>query len=219
MLEIINEQFTPMDKKIITSDWENELKSLKKHKTLYLYNRIGPLIVGVYLKIGRLNTYYVPIYYVHNLCREFPAVTMTLQIEERMISIENHNNMYISAVETLSNKAFIPMDGDLTIDNIIAGYKKYFLAPDVTTFNEYEDLALVCGWTKDVNKTEYALDLVYKNLKSWPEERYFYQYNGFENWFSFLEQRVWQGDELRHIAQVELQKHKLEKVPERKIIY
>lgn len=218
MLENISEQFSTLDKKIVTADWERKLKFLKKYKNMYLYNRIGPLIIGVYLKMGRTNTYYTPIYYVHNLCREFPQIMLTMCIEGKMISIKNHNEMYVSVAELLTNQAFIPMGGDLTIDNIISGYERYFRDPDISSFVEYEDLALICGWTKNVDKIEYALDIVHKSLKSWPEERYFSQYGGFENWFSHLEREVWAGDVLNDICEAELLKHKLTKVPERKII-
>lgn len=218
MLEEISGQYTTKDKKIITNDWEAVLKPLKKYKNLYINNRIGPLVVGIYLKMGRLNTFYTPIYYVHNLCRTFPCLTLTLSIEGKMILHEKHNQMYVSEAESLVQQAYIAIDGNLSIDEIIAGYERYFISPNMTSYAEYEDLALICGWTKDKNKIEYALDLIYKKLKMWSEERYFAEDNGFENWFKGLEKKVWNGNELNSIVETELIKHKLEKTPERKIL-
>lgn len=218
MLEEFNEQYTTKDKKNITSDWEGTLTSLKRYKNLDIINRVGPLVVGIYLKMGRQNDYYTPIYYVHNLCREFPCLTSTLNIKGKMITPENHNQMHIAEAENLAQRAYIPIEGDLCIDEIIAGYERYFRAPNLTSYMEYEDLALICGWVKDANRIEYVLKLIRKQLKFWPEERYFVEDGGFEKWFGNLEQKVWNSNELSTIVEAELIKHKLMKIPERKIL-
>ncbi len=220
MLKEISGQYTTKDKRIIIKDWEDTLKPLKKYKNLSINNRVGPLVVGIYLKMGRTSAFYTPIYYVHNLCRVFPpqALTVTLRIEGKMISPEKHNEMYITEAEALKKQAYIDIDGDLDIDKIITGYERYFISPNLTSYIEYEDLALLCGWTKDVKRIEYALNLVYDKLKLWPEERYFAEYKGFENWFRDLEKRVWSGNGLNHIVETELVNHKLIKIPERKIL-
>lgn len=220
MLEEITEQYTTKQKNIITNDWCDTLNSFSKNKNLYLYNRVGPLVVGIWLKMGRLSRYYYPIYYVHNLCNEFPyaALTISLRLEGRMIKPEQHNEMYMKEAESLVQKAYIPIAGDLSIDDIIEGYERYFENPILDSFLEYEDLALICGWTKDKNRIEYALKVVYDQLKLWPEERYFSKFDGFENWFEILEKRVWDGDELNRIYENELLNHKLTKIRERKII-
>lgn len=189
MLEEIGKQFTAKDKRNITNDWEDTLKPLKRYKNLDLINRIGPLVVGVYLKMGRINTYYTPIYYVHNLCREFPCFTSTLNIKGRMISPEKHNQMYVVEAEELTHKAYIAIDGNLSIDEIIAGYEKYFISPNLSSYIEYEDLALVCGWLQVASKIEYVLNFIYQRLKLWPEERYFSESGGFEKWFNNLEKK------------------------------
>lgn len=219
MLEGINGQYTTKDKKTITNDWEEALKSLKRYKNLYINNRVGPLVVGIYLKMGRLNTYYTPIYYVHNLCRTFPQLTLTMSIKEKMIPTEKHNEMYMREAESLAKQAYISIDGNLNINEVIAGYERYFISPNMTSYVEYEDLALICGWTKEAKKIEYVLNIVYNELKSWPEERYFAEFDGFEKWFKSLEKKVWDGDKLRSIVESELMKHKLVKIPERKILF
>lgn len=219
MLEENIEQFTVKDKKVITTEWEYTLKSLKKYKSLYLANRIGPLVIGIYLKMGRLNTYYTPIYYVHNLCRPFQQLTLTLSIKGKMISKEKHNEIYVHEAESLVKQSYISIIGNLNIDQIIAGYEKYFTSPNMTSYIEFENLALLCGWTKEIKKIEYALNVVYNKLKLWPEERYFAEFNGFENWFRYLEKKVWDGNELNSILESELIRHKLEKLPERKVLF
>lgn len=213
-----NKCFTTKDKSIITKDWESALPMVKKYKTLNLVNRLGPLVIGIYLKMSRMSEYYVPRYYIHNLCREFPAITVTLNFDGRMIYTYNHQSLYISEAENMRNHAYIPLEGDLLLDDIIRTYEKFFSITNSKQIVEYEDLALVAGWTKEKDKINYILNLVYNELKKWPEDRYFSNDGCFEKWFSNLEQRVWDGDELDRIYRAELQKHKLTKTIERKII-
>lgn len=219
MLEEFNKQFTTKDRKIITSDWREALGALKVYKTLYVNNRVGPLVVGIYLKIASSRDYYIPIYHVHDLCRKFPQLILSLSIKGKMIPIEKHNEMYRQVAEELAEQAFISFDDNLSIDEIIAGYERYFISPNLTSTVEYEDLALICGWTKEAKKIEYVLNLIYNELKTWSEKRYFSEYKGFENWFKNLEKKVWNGDELHSVVESELIEHKLLKVPERKILF
>lgn len=220
MLEEITEQYTAKQKRIITNDWRDALPSLGKDRNLYLYNRVGPLVVGIWLKMGRLSGFYCPLCCVHNLCNEFPypGLTATLRIEGDMIRPDQHNQMYIKEAESLMQKAYIPLDGDLSIDVIIEGYERYFKNPSVFTCLEYEDFALICGWTKDKNRIQYALKTVYEELSLWSEERYFSKEGGFQNWFRMLEERTWDGDKLNQIYEKELVYHKLTKIPVRNII-
>ena len=65
-------------KKQIINDWQKIFPELKKQGSISLDNRLGPLITGIYIKVVR-NTYYTPIFYVHNLCREYSSITTSLQ--------------------------------------------------------------------------------------------------------------------------------------------
>lgn len=221
MLVEINENFTAKDKRIITNDWNDYFKSLKRYKILSIKNRVGPLIVGIYLKMGRLGKYYTPVYSVHNLCNEITfangALSLTLGIEKKIITPQKHNEMYIQEAQSLEKQAYIPLNGDVTIDEIINGYKRFFKESYWSRL-EYEDFALICGLTKDKKRIESALNLVYDELKLWEDSR-FTRAGGFENWFKDLEQRVWNPERLSQIAESELKKHKLEKLPVREILF
>lgn len=215
--------YTAKDKRIIMKDWEEALNQpLSRVKRLELGNRIGPLVMGVYLNMASYSLYYVPEYYVHNLCREFPGMTVTLHIKKSSIDPEKHNERYIKAAEAIKEEAYIPLGGDLSIDQLISCYERYFekLASVKYPghFCEYEDLVMVCGWTRIAEKIEYVLKRVYKDLKVRPEG-YFKDDGGFENWFKKLEKTAWDGDRLDEIFRQELVEHKLESLPERKILF
>ncbi len=222
MLVEINENFTAKDKRIITNDWNEYFKSLKRFKILALKNRVGPLVVGIWLKMGRLGACYKPVYTVHGLCRETPyadgALTLTLGLEGRRISPQEHNAVYIQEAQELKKKAYIPIEGDVRIDEVIDGYKRFFKTPFKSGYREYQDFVLICGLTRERKRIEEALNFVYNELKTWEDWR-FGGPDGFENMFKNLEQRVWDPDELERVVESEIIKHKLEKLPVRKILF
>ena len=47
----------------------------------------------------------------------------------------------------------------------------------------------ISSWTRNKLFFETALNTVYNELKAWPEERYFVQAGGFQNWILELEKR------------------------------
>ena len=215
--------YSAKDKKIITKDWEEALnQQLTRVKRLDFANRIGPLVVGVYLNMASYSSYYMPEYYVHNLCRKFPGMTLTLWIKKGPIAPEEHNDTYIKEAEAIKEEAYIPLGGDLSIDQIISGYESFFEKIASVNypghFSEYEDLVMVCGWIRVAEKTEYALKRTYNDLKKRPES-FFEREGGFENWFRELEKIAWDGDRLDEIFRQELVKHKLENIQERKILF
>ena len=115
----------------------------------------------------------------------------------------------------------IPLEGDLKIDEMIATYEKFFGEEKlVHTLAERTDLQLICGWTGQKDKIEYTLKLVYNDmvqreqLKNW-----FREPGSFEKWFQELEEKAWDHEERRKIYEQGSVTYKLQKLPERKLIY
>lgn len=202
----------------IIKDWAELFPELKKYKNLHLNNRLGPLVVGIYLKMVR-NMYYTPIFYVHNLCREFPCFTLTLQKDVGTIKLENHKEQYKVLAEKLRGKIYLPLEGDIYIDEIITGYKDFFEYPYKSSFIEYEDLALTCGWLGNIKVLEDVLSYIYDKLKVVEKAPYYNEFGNFEEWFHDLKKKSMQYDMLHKICESEIIKHKVEKLPARKILY
>ena len=143
---------------------------------------------------------------------------MTLDFGGRTISPQEHNNVYIQEAQNFEKKAYIPLAGDISIDEAIDGYKRFFKTPFKSGYKEYEDFVLICGLTRDKKWIEDALNFIYNELKTWEDWR-FGEPNGFWDMFKDLEQRAWEPDELERIAAAEIIKHKLEKLPVRKTLF
>ena len=205
-------------KKKITDDWQQIFPELKKIKLLDLDNRLGPLITGIYLKVVR-NTYYTPVAYVHNLCREYSSITTSLECTSETIALEKHEERYMFSAERLKNKLLIPLKGDVPIDKIIEGYKLFLSNPKRKSFEEYKDIALVCGWYGDKKKLDAILEYVWKNVKEDKNHPFFrFEDRGVEGWFEKIREDSNDYERLHEICEKEIQKHKVGKLPYRNII-
>ena len=187
---------------------------------MHLLNRLGPILVGIALETDSGNSYYKPLFHVHNLCREFPAVSLTLveNLEREYVKLSWHERKHKELAIVMREKARIPFSGDVTIESVMKGYEDYFEIPCLAEKIEYEDYALIAGWSGDISKINRALDVVKSSLKSWPEERYFKKFGGFDNWFATLEKRVMDKDMLHSIVETQIAQLKVEKLPVRNLI-
>lgn len=151
-------------KKQITNDWEQLFPELKKTRLLEMDNRLGPLITGIYLKVVR-NMYYTPVAYVHNLCSEESNIITSLECTSETIELEKHEERYMFSTERLKNKLLIPLKGDVSIDKIIEGYKSFLSNPRRKSFEEYKDIALVCGWYGEKKILDDILEYIWNNVQ------------------------------------------------------
>lgn len=159
-------------RKQIINDWQQLFPELKKTGLLSLDNRLGPLITGIYIKVVR-NTYYTPVAYVHNLCSEESGIITSLECTSETIALEKHEERYIFSAERLKNKLLIPLEGDVPIDKIIEGYKLFLSNPKRKSFEEYKDIALVCGWYGEKKKLDDILKYIWENVQKDKEHPFF----------------------------------------------
>ena len=204
-------------KKHITDDWQLFFPELKKSKLLELDNRLGPLITGIYLKVIR-NTYYTPVFYVHNLCREYSSLTTSLECTSETIELEKHEERYIFSAERLKDKLFIPIKGDVSIDKIIEGYKLFLSNPRRKSFEEYKDIALVCGWYGEKKILDNILAYIWDNAQREKNHPFFRGDGGVEGWFEKICRESNDYEKLHEICEREIKKHKVEKLPYRNVI-
>ena len=71
-------KLTPAVKRKITLDWHDCFPEMGIYKPLHLLRRVGPLLIGILLERDRTADRYLPTFYVHNLAKHFPVITLTL---------------------------------------------------------------------------------------------------------------------------------------------
>lgn len=108
--------------------------------------------------------------------------TSSLEIERRSMDMQMHEIYSEQIAQQLIQKAYIPLQGEVTFEDVKNGYERYFKNPNKGTIVEYEDYVYISSWTRKKELFDNALHTVYNELKSWPEERYFVRDGGFKNW-------------------------------------
>lgn len=106
------------------------------------------------------------------------------------MDMEMHEIYSEQIAQQLIPKAYIPLQGEVTFEDVKNGYERYFKNPDKGTIVEYEDYVYISSWTRKKELFDNALHKVYNELKSWPEERYFVRDGGFKNWMLELEKKL-----------------------------
>ena len=204
-------------KTIIVNDWLNLFPCLKKYSRVECLNLLGPLITGIYIKIIG-NEVYTPVFFVHNLCREVPFLTLSMVVEGETILFSEHEKKYVEAGMKMKKNIYFPLEGDINFEQIFEGYKRNFQWPYKSSFLEYEDLLFISGWTGKAELVEENLKFVYDELKPYREHKYFVVRGGFDTWFKAVASRAEDTDGLRKTFESESEKHKTSKLPVRQII-
>lgn len=204
-----------INKRKITNDWQKYCPELSKLRMLDIDNRVGPLVIGFYLQITGDGTIYMPLYKVGNLYSHYSVLPSSLEIEGRSMDMQMHEIYSEQIAQQLIQKAYIPLQGEVTFEDVKNGYERYFKNPNKGTIVEYEDYVYISSWTRKKELFDNALHTVYNELKSWPEERYFVRDGGFKNWMLELEKKASNHEVLEANYRMKFEKYKIEKLPER----
>ena len=114
----------------------------------------------------------------------------SIEIEGRSMDMQMHEIYSEQIAQQLIQKAYIPLQVEVTFEDVKNGYERYFKNPNKGTIVEYEDYVYISSWTRKKELFDNALHTVYNELKSWPEERYFVRDGGFKNWMLELEKKL-----------------------------
>ena len=99
------------------------------------------------------------------------------------------------------------------VNNIVGG--EY----DGKSFEEYKDIALVCGWYGEKKILDDILEYIWNNVQKDKNHPFFRNKDrGVEGWFEKICEDSNDYERLHEICEREIQKHKVEKLPYRNII-
>lgn len=214
-------KLTTADKKRITQDWNELFPSLGVYKPMHLINRIGPILVGILLEVKSWNNSYIPTFHVHNLVRPFPVITLGLAstLNRQSVSLEFHEKKHRELAKIMSKNLLIPLEGDVELDKVLSGFKKYIENPTFPFQIEvYEYMILVSAWCGNTVEVQKAIDLAKKETYNWPEH-VFARIGGVESWLNKLKEEASDSEKLKKICENQVIELKVDKLPSRNILY
>jgi hypothetical protein len=150
---------TKSNEKQITVDWQREIPSLGIYAPRHLLRRVGPLLVGVSLDRDSGGEIYKPVFHVHCLGKEFPCVSLTLCTQLRsersggpdFVEVRWHEQKYKEAATRMVRQSLLPLEGDLTIGQVIDSYGRHMATPmgKRQLALLYRDMIILLAWGGD----------------------------------------------------------------------
>jgi hypothetical protein len=216
------EKFTMAEKREIVKDWLAELPdmgNLKAHPTGFR-RRVGPLLISIVLEPKTsFAKYYEVSCSVHNLAEQNDFLSAALS--SGMIGYTDytdHKQKYKELIQTTKTKAYIKVDGPISLDEIFQGFVKYHnkMLNICTTTGLYQvDIPVyIATWAGEIEKAKEYLEWA-KNVPN--------LYSGGmpvtnPNWAEDLEKVIENPEELRKTTREEVKKFGLSEIPYQDIV-
>lgn len=210
-------------KRQITGDWHGLFPQLGIYQSLWLARRIGPLVQGVCLERNSGNSAYFPTTHLHNLCRPFPAVSLSLAqrllnersgIQER-IAVQFHKEHYREGAQRLANASLLPLNGDLTLVQVLDAHHRYreFNRPDSKyPVLLFEDGIFLCAWAGRNGQGIALLNEYLKEMGDWPVN-VMARYGGVDKWQTKMRETIANPEALQVKAEAQAHELKVNDLP------
>jgi hypothetical protein len=205
-------------KTIIKNDWLKEFPSLKKSSPNGFSRLVGPIEISVGYSY-EYGTEYRPGTSVCNLLNttDFLYAVMSAKPKSRRCDIrweQHEKGLYKEAVEEIKQLAPLPIEGTITLSQVIHAYRNYkghICAQDI-----FEDPALIAAWCE---RPEVA-----KECLNWGLEAYKKRFNlprvfdTYDEWYEHMLKRISDPKALQQLLNDQIVKFKLTKVPHEELI-
>ena len=207
-------------KKKILQDWLKEFPTFGKEKSLAISRRVGPILISIGFEV-RYQTEYRMSSSVCNLMDVEKNLYSSLSQEPksrryRLAWDQHEKGLYKEAAAELRAQSLVPLEGPLTLSQLLEAYEKELQAPGFF-MNRLEDPVLTAAWA---GKQELAQQLALKNASDWKDsiknerqeiiERMFPR---IDEWYEKLLFKISNRDRLHALIEEAVVKYKLEKLP------
>jgi hypothetical protein len=209
-------------KKKILKDWMELFPCMRK-KWEYSFSRIvGPISINIGFDVEYNVEYHIE-FSINNLSSEkaYPSLIGEPNYHRHALSWEQHEKrLYKEAASQLRENAYISIEGDIVLSQVIKAYEKYWLEED---FYEYElsDPPLIASWC---GRNDLANKLALEYKEAWVERIYTEdceekeeRLKNIEEWYQSLLSRL-DTETLRAQVEEAIVKHKLTNLPRHELI-
>lgn len=208
-------------KTIITNDWLKEFRSYKKIRPQAWKKRVGPLSFGLGYDMSYSTRVKIG-FSVFNLSNplDFMCATVSVIPKSRRYAItwkQHEEGKYKEAAEELRQLSQIPIEGPVTLTQVINAYKNH---PDGYEYGMsvryFEDPPLIAGWAGKFDFAKECLDWAYPYY-----EKFFSRHSDKKNadeWYQWMLAKISDPEGLRKTVEEQVIFHKLTKVPYEELI-
>jgi hypothetical protein len=210
-------------KRQITEDWHRLFPQMSVYKPMWLARRVGPLVQGVCLDRDSGGSAYFPTTHIHNLCRPFPTISLSLAqrlLNERSgsqerISAQFHEQHYLEAAQRLTKASLLPLFGDLTMHQVLdahRGYRELNRPDSKYPVLLFEDGILLFAWSGQPERATELLNQYIGEMHHWPAT-VMARYSGVSGWEKLMVETIENRKNLQVTAESQAQKLKAADLP------
>lgn len=205
----------------ITNDWLTEFPSYKKILPQAWKKRVGPILLSIWYEMEKLHLRYKISACYFNLSNPSEFTYAVLKFKPKdfhcyKIKWERHEQgRYHKAADDLRQQAPIPLEGTVTLSQVINAYKNFRDIEYESDERYIEDPALIAAWA---GKVELA-----KELLDWAKPYYEKNFNTpsrkpTEEWYQWMLEKISDPEKLRQTVEEQVVFHKLTKIPYEELI-
>ena len=207
-------------KRLITEDWAKCFPALGIYKPMWLLRRVGPLVSGICLERDSGNDSYRPTCHVHNLAKEFPAVSLTLADPLRTvktgasqtIQAAFHQQRFSDAAMRLQQQAQIPLSGPVHLEDCVRTYRANMDEPLWQyAWYLFDDVITLLIWCEQTQRAEAALFEFGMKMRNWPSK--LHPPGGLEVWAAICQGWIDNPHQVRETVESQTKTHGLEHLP------
>ena len=211
----------------ITKDWASEFPSMGVYKKRWLMRRVGPLLIGICLDRDSHGDLYKPSFHVFFLGYKWdddrPALTLHEPLRTRRtrapdaIRVRSHEEEYLDATQRMKEQALLPLEGPVTIDEVLDAYQKYHerapmgkptLAADVILMS---DVIMLLAWCGRRSEAEEALQSVLEAVRE--ESGYRHPYGSREEFEQAMREAIQHPETIRKQVERQITRLGVEQLP------
>ena len=205
----------------ITNDWLKEFPEYKKHPSGRIDKVVGCIVISISYELTRLYDHYEIKSAICNLLNApkwiYAALSYRPKSRRSSLTWEQHEKgLYLEAVQELKNDGPLPLEGPLTLSQLLAAYNKYKEEPGFS-MHKLEDPALILAWA---GKIQHAKQVAEENFEGW-HQRLLDKYKDLDKPIpiqplDFLKEflpRLESQQALQKQLEQEIIRHKLDKIP------
>ncbi|WP_434799147.1 hypothetical protein [Terrisporobacter vanillatitrophus] len=209
--------YTKLMKKEVTNQWHELLPCMEIEGNMSLMNILGPIVVGILLEIGSNKNMYYPTLYIHNLANNIGFVSTSLNITDNFnyVTTVSKPDKYMKIAEALKNKAIVPIEGDIHINELLdrlkEAYSNLYHSDKICII---ETVLYLAGWSGNesiIKESVVFANEKIKQLSTLTEEDK-------DKVFSKIFEEIKEPEKIRKTVEEQIIELKLDKLPRRSIL-